>query len=196
MTQKTVLRGTGKRIEVRLSGSGGQGVILAGVILAEAAGIHDGKYVVQTQSYGVEARGGASRAEVIICDREIVFPEVTAPDILLTMNALSLEKYGHTLKPGGILIANSNEMAAIPAQKAQVYLLPLTQLAPPQADGKIFGNIVALGALAGLTDIVSEAALRKAVLNRVPKGTEDRNIEALEMGLKAGRKVLEDARTA
>lgn len=185
----------GKKIEVRLSGSGGQGIVLAGVILAEAAGIHDGKYVVQTQSYGVEARGGASRVEVIISDEEIVFPEVTAPDILLTMNALSFTKYGDTLKPGGILVADNDDMPAAFSQKAGLYCIPLTQLGR-QADGKVFGNIVALGALAGLTGVVSETALRKAVLNRVPKGTEDRNMEAMERGLRAARKVLQNGRNS
>ncbi|NQU16317.1 MAG: 2-oxoacid:acceptor oxidoreductase family protein [Desulfobacteraceae bacterium] len=182
----------GEKIEVRLSGSGGQGIVLAAIILAQAAGINDGKYVVQTQSYGVEARGGASRAEVIINDEEIVFPEVTAPDILLAMNDPSLRKYGDTLKEGGILIANSNEIAAISAPKAKVYSIPLTQLGR-QAGGEIVGNIVALGALVGLTGVVSEAGLRSAVRHRVPKGTEDRNMAALEVGLKAAREVLEDA---
>ena len=182
----------GKKIEVRLSGSGGQGIVLAGVILAEAAGIHDGKYVVQTQSYGVEARGGASRAEVIISDEEIVFPQVTAPDILLTMNALSFSKYGDTVKSGGIVVANSDEIPAISSQEARVYCIPLTQLGR-QADGKIFGNIAALGALVGLTGVVSETALRKAVLNRVPKGTEAQNMEVMAGGLEAAREVLEAA---
>ncbi len=82
-----------ERYEIRLSGTGGQGLIFAGIILAEAAGIHDGKYVCQTQSYGPEARGGASKAEVVISDREIDYPEAIKPDLLLAMSQKSCDAY-------------------------------------------------------------------------------------------------------
>src|SRR5512139_2762594 len=96
-----------ERYEIRLSGSGGQGLILAGVILAEAAGIHDGKYVCQTQSYGPEARGGASKAEVIISDEEIDYPKAMKPDLLLAMNQRSCDTYLFDLKPNGVLVVDS-----------------------------------------------------------------------------------------
>ena len=175
--------------EVRLSGSGGQGMILAGIILAEAAGLYDGKNVVQTQSYGVEARGGASRAEVIISDEEIVFPEVTQPDILLAMNQTSVEKFLSSLKEGGVLIADSTHVKKAPAVQSKVYLVPLTELGQ-KAGGAIVSNIVALGALIGLTGVASEEAMRKAVLSRVPKGTEELNLRALELGLQAAKRAL------
>jgi 2-oxoglutarate ferredoxin oxidoreductase subunit gamma len=177
------------KIEVRLSGSGGQGMILAGIILAEAAGVHDGKNVVQTQSYGVEARGGASRAEVIISDEEIVFPEVTRPDILLTMNQPSVDKFLSSLKEDGVLIVDSTHVAKAPATKSRAYSVPITELGR-EAGGVIVSNIVALGALVGLTGAVSEEAIRKAVLSRVPKGTEELNLRALEMGLRAAKEAL------
>ncbi len=177
------------KIEVRLSGSGGQGMILAGIILAEAAGVYDGKNVVQTQSYGVEARGGASRAEVIISDEEIVFPEVTRPDILLAMNQPSVDKFLDSLKEGGVLIVDSGHVKALPATKSSAYMVPITEMAQ-KAGGLIVANIVALGALVGLTGVASEEALRKAVLARVPKGTEELNQRALDMGLKAAQDAL------
>lgn len=177
------------KIEVRLSGSGGQGMILAGIILAEAAGLYDGKNVVQTQSYGVEARGGASRAEVIISDEEIVFPEVTRPDILLAMNQPSIDKFLGSLKDDGVLIADSTHVKKAPAMKSKVYMVPLTDLGK-RAGGVIVANIVALGALVGLTGVASEEAIRKAVLSRVPKGTEDLNGRALDLGLNAAQQAL------
>ena len=174
------------KIEVRLSGSGGQGMILAGIILAEAAGVYDGKNVVQTQSYGVEARGGASRAEVIISDEEIVFPEVTRPDILLAMNQPSVDKFLDSLKEDGVLILDTTHVKSSPQIKSRVYQVPITTLAR-KAGGVIVSNIVALGALVGLSGVASEEALRKAVLSRVPKGTEDLNMRALGLGLEAAK---------
>lgn len=177
------------KIEVRLSGSGGQGMILSGIILAEAAGVYDGKNVVQTQSYGVEARGGASRAEVIVSDEEIVFPEVTRPDILLVMNQPSVDKFLGSLKEGGVLILDSTNVKSSPNIKSRVYKIPITELAQ-KAGGVIVSSIVALGALVGLTRVASEEALRKAVLSRVPKGTEELNMRALDLGLQAAKEAL------
>jgi 2-oxoglutarate ferredoxin oxidoreductase subunit gamma len=173
------------KIEVRLSGSGGQGVILAGIILAEAAGIHDGKNVVQTQSYGVEARGGASRSEIIISDQEIVFPEVTVPDILVGLNQVSILRYAANVRKDGMLIADSTNVGEIPETGARVARVPITTLAE-RSGGRILANIVALGVLVRLTEVCSEAAVRQAVLIRVPPGTETMNLGALEVGLGAG----------
>lgn len=181
------------KTEVRLSGSGGQGVILAGIILAEAAGIYDGKNVVQTQSYGVEARGGASRAEVIISDEEIVFPEVTRPDILLAMNQPSVNKFAATLKDGGTLIVDSTNVKEVPPTRGKRVSLPLTDLGV-QAGGIIVANIVALGALVGITGVASEEAMRRAVLGRVPRGTEELNLKALEAGLAAAKNQCKNAK--
>src|SRR4030066_2016765 len=95
------------RFEIRLAGSGGQGLILAGIILAEAAGIYDGKFVCQTQSYGPAARGGASKAEVVISDGEIDYPKAIQPDVLLAMNQKSLDAFSSDLKPGGLLLVDA-----------------------------------------------------------------------------------------
>lgn len=172
------------RYEIRLAGSGGQGLILAGIILAEAAGIYDGKFVCQTQSYGPEARGGASKAEVVISDAEIDYPKAIQPDVLLAMNQKSLDVFLSDLKPGGLLLVDADLVSEFPASRAVA--LPFTRIA--RELGRVMAaNIVALGALAQLTGAVSLESLTAAVLARVPKGTEDLNRQALAAGVAAAK---------
>lgn len=171
-------------MEVRLSGSGGQGLILAGIILAEAA-IDDGKEAVQSQSYGPEARGGSSKSEVIISGNRIHYPKVATPDLLLAMTQEALNKYGPDLKAEGMLIVDSTFVREIPEKYKNVHAVPITQLAKEKCGRELFANIIALGAIAKLTGSVSLAAMEKAVLARVPKGTEDMNRLALQTGFQA-----------
>jgi 2-oxoglutarate ferredoxin oxidoreductase subunit gamma len=172
------------RYEIRLAGSGGQGLILAGIILAEAAGVYDGKFVCQTQSYGPEARGGASKAEVVISDAEIDYPKAIQPDVLLALNQRSLEVFSADLKPGGLLLVDADLVKEAPASR--VLALPFTRIA--RELGRVMAaNIVALGALAQLTGAVSLESLTAAVLARVPKGTEDLNRRALAAGVAAAQ---------
>ena len=172
------------RYEIRLAGSGGQGLILAGIILAEAAGIYDGKFVCQTQSYGPEARGGASKAEVVISDAAIDYPKAISPDVLLAMNQKSLEAFSSDLKPGGLLLVDADLVKEAPASR--VLALPFTRIAR-ELGRAMAANIVALGALAQLTGAVSLESLTAAVLARVPKGTEDLNRRALAAGVNAAK---------
>ena len=180
----------GKRYEIRLSGSGGQGLILAGIILAEAAGVYDGKYVAQTQSYGPEARGGASKAEVVLSDEEIDYPMATRPDLLLAMNQSSCDAYYYDMKPEGMLVVDSTFVTNTPTTKA--IRIPFTQLARKELGREMVANIVALGALATLTNMVSPQALETAVLARVPSGTEELNRRALQLGSRKAREILEE----
>jgi 2-oxoglutarate ferredoxin oxidoreductase subunit gamma len=170
------------RYEIRLAGSGGQGLILAGIILAEAAGVHDGKFVCQTQSYGPEARGGASKAEVVIGDAEIDYPKAIQPDVLLAMNQKSLDAFLSDLKPGGLLLVDADLVSEFPASRAVA--LPFTRIARDLGRA-MAANIVALGALAALTGAVTLPSLMAAVLARVPKGTEELNKKALKAGVTA-----------
>lgn len=181
------------KVEIRLSGSGGQGVVLAAIILAEAAGIHEGMHVVQNQSYGVEARGGASRAEVIASDQEIVYPEVVTPDILLAMNQQSLDKYKGNITPQGTLIYNSTLVSKAPESEVRVFGLPLTEIAL-ETGGEFVSNIVALGAMVGLTGVVSLDAMGKALEERVPAGTQEMNRRALSAGLQTALDMIESRR--
>ncbi|MGQ9750642.1 2-oxoacid:acceptor oxidoreductase family protein [Desulfosoma sp.] len=178
----------GYRYEVRLSGSGGQGLIMAGIILAEAAGIHDGKYVCQTQSYGPEARGGASKSEVVISDEEIDYPKAIKPDVLLAMNQKSCDAYFFDLKPEGMLIVDSTFVKQVPTTRAVA--IPFTQIARSELKKEMTANIVALGSLAVLTRCVSLSSLEAAVLDRVPPGTEELNKKALEAGINAAKSHL------
>jgi 2-oxoglutarate ferredoxin oxidoreductase subunit gamma len=172
------------RYEIRLAGSGGQGLILAGIILAEAAGIYDGKFVCQTQSYGPEARGGASKAEVVISDGEIDYPKAIQPDVLLALNQKSLEAFSSDLKPGGLLLVDADLVKEVPVSR--VVALPFTRIAR-ELGRAMAANIVALGALAQLTGAVSLESLMAAVLARVPRGTEELNRRALAAGIAAAQ---------
>ena len=173
------------RYEIRLAGSGGQGLILAGIILAEAAGIYDGKFVCQTQSYGPEARGGASKAEVVISDSEIDYPKAIRPDVLLALNQKSLDAYSADVKPGALLLVDADLVKEIPA--GRVLAAPFTRIAREELGKTMAANIVALGALAQLTGAVTLQGLEAAVLARVPKGTEDLNRRALAAGVAAAQ---------
>lgn len=175
------------RKEVRLSGSGGQGLILAGIILAEAA-IRDGHEVVQTQSYGPEARGGASRAEVIIADEAIDYPKVGVPDVVLVMSQEACNKYARHVKPGGMLVVDETNVKTVPdLEAANVVRLPITDIARRDAGRQMTANMVALGALMGLAGLVTPEAAEHAVRERVPKGTEELNLKAFRLGMKWAR---------
>jgi 2-oxoglutarate ferredoxin oxidoreductase subunit gamma len=177
------------RTEIRLAGEGGQGMILAGIILAEAAAIYDGKMTVQTQSYGPEARGGASKSEVVIADGEIDHPEVLAADVVVTLSQEAFDKYAASVKPGGLLIVDVDNVHSIRVPEA--IKIPISWLALHTTGKAITANTVALGVLVGLTGIVSRQAIEKAVTARAPRSTEEMNRRALEAGFEAAEKVRE-----
>jgi 2-oxoglutarate ferredoxin oxidoreductase subunit gamma len=176
--------------QVRLSGSGGQGMMLAGAIMAEAAGIYDEKYVVQTRSYGPESRGGASRSEVVISDAPIDYPEVTTPDLVLAMTQLAADKYHSDLNKSGIMIIDPDHVKQKPNTTAKIYEVPVTKIARDEVGKEITANVVALGVIAAIVDWVSESSMKKAIMDRAPKGTEKLNEKAFEAGYKAGKSVL------
>ena len=173
-----------------MGGSGGQGLVLMGLILAEAAGIFEGRKVVQSQLYGPESRGGASRSDVIISDEEIDYPEVEHPDILFAFNQLSAAKYAPNVKKGGTVIYDTTLVTDPPAVEGRVYKLPITRLARDRVGRDIVANIVALGAITVLTGVVSRDAMTRAVMGRVPRGTEDVNQRALQVGFEAAEALL------
>ncbi len=160
-------------------------MIVAGIILAEAAGIYDGKFVCQTQSYGPEARGGASKAEVVISDEAIDYPKAIKPDLLLAMNQKSCDVYFFDLKPTGLLIVDSTHVKQLPTTRAVE--IPFTQIAREKLGNEMVANTVALGTLAAITGVVSLKSLEAAVLARVPSGTEELNRKALEAGIEAAK---------
>ncbi len=178
------------RYEIRLSGSGGQGFILMGIILAEAIGIYDGKFVAQTQSYGPEARGGSSKAEVVVSDEEIDYPKAMKPDLLLAMNQKSCDEFYPDLKPDGILIVDSTFVRQIPTPKA--FQVPFTRIAREKFKREVVANIIGYGRSTQLTPMVSAKAVEAAVLARVPKGTETLNRDALRAGMAAAKRAKKE----
>lgn len=168
------------RYEIRLSGSGGQGMIFAGTVLAEAIGMEDGKNVCQTQSYGPEARGGASRSDLVVSTGEIYYPKPLKLDLLLALTQESCDTYFPALKEEGVLIVDSGLVDQLPDHK--VHGFPFTQIARDKIGTPMVANIIALGAIAALTKIVSKKGFLEAVKRRAPKGTEERNLKAAQIG--------------
>ncbi len=177
-----------RKYEIRLSGSGGQGLLLAGIILAEAA-IEDGLNAVQTQSYGPEARGGASKSEVIISEDVIDFPKVRNCDILLSLTQKSYEQYNDNLRDDGILIIDSS-VSVNNNLNNKVFSIPMLDSASKILGKPMVTNIIAIGALVAISKVVNKEALTCAVLKRVPKGTEELNKRALELGYEIAEKAM------
>jgi 2-oxoglutarate ferredoxin oxidoreductase subunit gamma len=167
------------RYEIRLAGMGGQGLLLGGLILAEAAAVHAGKNAVQTQAYAPLARGAPSKSDIIISDGEIDFPKVEKPDLFLAMAQDSYNKYHDSVKEGGHVIVDSTN---VKDDDENAIRLPLTQIARDTTGKEITATIVALGVIARLTSIVSREDLLKAVEDKAPAGTAKTNIKALEAG--------------
>lgn len=178
------------RYEIRLSGEGGQGLVLAGKVLAEAAAIYDNKNATQSQSYGPEARGGASRSEVIISDEDIDYPKATNIDLLLALTQESCDRYSKDLKPNGILIVDSEAVPKLPAGSYQVFALPIIETARIKIGRALVANIVALGVIVKLSNLITLEAVEQAIIARVPKGTETMNKNAFAAGLGLAEEAL------
>jgi 2-oxoglutarate ferredoxin oxidoreductase subunit gamma len=172
-----------KRIEVRIAGFGGQGVVLAGQILGRAA-VYDGKYAVQTQSYGAEARGSAAKSEVIISDNPIRFPLVRKCDILVAMSQTALDTHLNVLKEkDGVLLVDSGLVEKIPRLKVKIFRVPATETAEATLKRRIYADVVMLGALTKATRIVSQKAMEKAIKDSVPKEMQKENLRGFQLGL-------------
>jgi 2-oxoglutarate ferredoxin oxidoreductase subunit gamma len=175
------------RVEVRFSGFGGQGIIKSGIILASAACIHGGKNAVQTQSYGPESRGGACKSEVVISEEDIDFPKVVEPDVLVVMSQHAYNDYMGDVKAGGTVIMDPD---MIPSERelkdVKVYKVPATKIAE-QLGRRVVANIVMLGAFVAITGLLDATAMKEAVKENVPKGTEELNLTAFEKGYEYGK---------
>lgn len=174
------------RRELKVSGFGGQGVILAGHIIGKAATIHDGKNATLTQAYGPEARGGACSADLIISNGEIDYPEITAPYLLVAMSQEAYKSFSPSLRDHGRLLIDEDLVKIEELKEGiKLYSIPATRIAE-ELGRKIIANIVMLGFLTSIASIVSYEGMKDAVLSSVPKGTEKLNIEAFERGYKYG----------
>ena len=176
------------RTEIRLTGFGGQGIILSGYIVGKAAAIHDKKQATFTQSYGPESRGGACSAQVIISDEPVSYPHLIAPSIVVVMSQEAYNKYAPALRDGALLIVDEDlvEIGEI-AGDVKLLSIPATRLAE-EIGRRIVANVVMLGFVAAVTDIASPEAVKKAVLDSVPKGTEELNTRAFDTGFEYGQR--------
>ncbi|MFO7895741.1 MAG: 2-oxoacid:acceptor oxidoreductase family protein [Candidatus Cloacimonadales bacterium] len=175
--------------EIRLSGSGGQGLITAGIILAKAAVI-DGVNVTQTQSYGPESRGGASRADVIISNDEFDFPEAIHFDVLLALTQEACDKYVPNMRANGIIIVDTTFVKNVAVLEGAVYEQPFTDLAIEKLGTALPTNILSLAFLVKVTKVVSMTALKQAVAESVKPAFLDLNSKALKLGFDLADKAL------
>lgn len=157
-------------------------MVLAGQILGRAA-VYDGKYAVQTQSYGAEARGSAAKSEVIISDNPIRFPLVRKCDILVAMSQTALNTHLNILKEKGVLLVDSGLVEKIPRLKAKIFRVPATETAEATFKRRIYANVVMLGALTKATGIVNQKAMEKAIKDSVPKEMQKENLRGFQLGL-------------
>jgi len=176
-----------KRARIVFSGSGGQGVITAAIILAESAVIYEGKNATQSQSYGAAARGGATRSDVIISDEEINFPVVSQPNILICLTQEAYTGFAPEIRPGGTLLTDPRFVTTTRKVDARQIELPMYEKVMEQIGKPIVFNICVLGALIGVSGLVQPEAVMKAVSMRVPQDFVEMNQKALNIGYELGR---------
>lgn len=177
------------RCAIRLTGSGGQGVILISVILAEAA-VLNGDKAVQSQAYGPEARGGMCQADTIISNEEIWFSKPEKPDVLLALTQASMNKFSRDTTPGSVIIADTG--LSIPANCAasKIYRIPILETASKVVGKAMTANIVAVAAINTLLNLFPDEILQEAVKMHIPAGTEALNMKAFE----EGKRIAENAK--
>ena len=176
-----------ERCRMVFSGSGGQGVITAAIVLAESAVLHEGLEAVQTQAYGAAARGGATRSDVIVSDSTINFPKVIQPNVLVCLTQEAFNKYYPIIRPGGLLISDRRYVNTIRKVDAIQRELPMYETVMEKIGKPIVFNICMLGAVLGLTELVRPESIIKVLEARIPSGFLEMNQKALDLGLEMGR---------
>ena len=175
-----------ERCRMVFSGSGGQGVITAAIILAEAAVLHEGLEAVQTQAYGAAARGGATRSDVIVADSRIDFPKVIQPNVLVCLTREAYTKFCDIIRPGGLLLTDPRYVTSRLKVDAIQRELPMYETVMEKIGKPIVFNICMLGAVVGLTDLVRPESIMKVLETRIPSGFLEMNKQALDLGLELG----------
>jgi 2-oxoglutarate ferredoxin oxidoreductase subunit gamma len=187
----TIVHGTHMQV-VRFAGSGGQGLMTSGRILALAAGVYEGAVVLQTQSYGPEARGGAARSQVCISDAPINNLNPSRIDVLVSLNQSSCDKYFGDLKDDGTLIIDSSYVNELPTDNG--YNFPFTFYCRDKLGNPVVANIMALAYMVAVTEVIERAALEAAVTNNVPQRFVKLNLKALEAGFREGESAKAERR--
>ena len=175
-----------ERCRMVFSGSGGQGVITASIILAEAAVLYENLTAVQSQSYGAEARGGATRSDVIISESIIHFPKVIQPNVLVCLTQAAYGKFYPIVRPGGLLITDTRFVQTEKKVDAQQKEIAMYETVMAEIGKPIVFNICMLGAVIGLTGLVKPESIMKSLKNRIPADFLDMNRKALNIGIKLG----------
>ena len=173
-----------KRTRFVFSGSGGQGVVTAAIILAEAAVLYENLNAVQTQIYGAAARGGATRSEVIISDSEIFFPKVNQPNVLICLTQDAYNKFSRIIRPGGLLITDTHYVKTERTVDAMLKELPMYQTVIDKIGNQIVFNICMLGVVIGMTGIVRSESVMKVLEKQISPSFIEMNRKALDLGLK------------
>ncbi len=176
-----------ERSRLVFSGSGGQGVITAAIILAKAAAIFENKNAIQSQSYGAAARGGATRTDIIISDSEINFPKVVQPNILVSLTQESYNKFSPIIRPGGLLLVDSKYVTIAKKVDAKHIALPMFDTVMKKIGKPIVFNICMLGALIGISKLIKPASILKVLETTIPENFMDMNKKALDIGMKMGK---------
>lgn len=175
--------------EARFAAVGGQGILLAGDILAEAAITYEGKYALDSPTYTAQVRGGPTKVDVIIDSQKILFTRTTSIDFMLCLAQRSWDQFATDLSDNCIVLIDPLLVHEVD-EKYKVYRLPIIELTKHEMRKMVFTSAVSLGAMAGLTDFISSESIRKALLKKAPKGTEDQNMKAFDLGLNAARDLL------
>lgn len=179
-------------IEIRISGFGGQGIILSAYILGKAAAIYDNKFSTMIQSFGPEARGSSCSAQLLISDSQILYPYLVTPTASVILSKDAFDRFGGDLVNGGIMIVEKDLVKVTKVPKnISVYAVPSTRLAE-EMGRKIVMNIITVGFFSAVSGITSQEATRKAVETSVPEGTEALNLKAFDTGYDYGVKLLEE----
>lgn len=176
-----------ERCRMVFSGSGGQGVITAAIILAEAAVLHEGLTAVQTQAYGAAARGGATRSDVIIADSTINFPKVIQPNVLVCLTQEAYNTFMGIIRPGGLLLTDPRYVTPQLKVDAVQREVPMVETVMEKIGKPIVLNICMLGTVIGLTGLINPESIMKTLETRIPSGFLDMNRKALDLGLALGK---------
>ena len=179
-----------KRTEIRITGFGGQGVVLAGHIIGHACAIHAGRHATMIQSFGPEARGSSCSATLVVAEEEVLYPYIHRPHILVAMSADGYEKYRDELQDDGLLVYESDLVKPELKEGQPAYGVPSTRIAE-ELGRAIVQNIVMVGFFTGVSRLVPEEAMRDAVLDSVPAGTEELNRMAFDKGLEHAVALIE-----
>ncbi len=171
------------RTEILIGGVGGQGVILAGILLGTAATLFENKKAVQTQAYSSEQRGGMARAEVIISDEPVTDPQVRKPDILIALAQDAVNRHLKKIKPSGLLVMDSDLVKEVSPGDFQTLEIPATSLAENELGSIVVANLILLGGLIKKTGLLSVGAMEKAIETNVPPKAKELNLKAFRRGL-------------